>query len=229
MGSIIIYFFRNTRCKAILFSFLLFVPLEKLQSQSFDKIGFMGYFRSGFGLDSKGKSMSAFQAPNAESKYRLGNEAETYLETGFNYLMNSCYNISNNKFGIAVDGNSIYVQIDKGLGTKTELYSSFSDTKSWHTISVTYEGGTLSAILDEQPLSTNEEPLFSLPSSLGLNIAADTNQQNGLSGLVDNILLTDLTNTIAQYPLNTGEGSIAYDLGDSYNGSITNGEWILVT
>ena len=87
LDVIFIEFFKNTRCKAILFSFLLFVPLEKLQSQSFDKIGFMGYFRSGFGLDSKGKSMSAFQAPNAESKYRLGNEAETYLETGFNYLI----------------------------------------------------------------------------------------------------------------------------------------------
>lgn len=71
----------------ILFSYLLLLPLGSLQSQNFENFGFYGYFRSGFGLDSKGKSMSPFQAPNAESKYRLGNEAETYLETAFVYFL----------------------------------------------------------------------------------------------------------------------------------------------
>src|ERR1700719_4714098 len=53
--------------------------IDKLneQVQSFE---FHGYFRSGYGLNSKGGSQVAFQAPGADAKYRLGNEAETYGE-----------------------------------------------------------------------------------------------------------------------------------------------------
>lgn len=47
------------------------------QVQSFE---FHGYFRSGYGLNGKGGSQVAFQAPGADAKYRLGNEAETYGE-----------------------------------------------------------------------------------------------------------------------------------------------------
>jgi hypothetical protein len=46
---------------------------------------FHGYLRSRFGVDSTGKGQQPFIAPLARSKYRLGNEAETYLETTFNY------------------------------------------------------------------------------------------------------------------------------------------------
>ena len=60
--------------------------LVRLQSQldraSLD-FSFSGYLRSGFGSDGKGGSQSAFRAPNAGAAYRLGNEAETYLETTF--------------------------------------------------------------------------------------------------------------------------------------------------
>src|SRR5262249_28627808 len=41
---------------------------------------FHGYFRSGYGINSKGGQQVAFQAPGADAKYRLGNEAETYGE-----------------------------------------------------------------------------------------------------------------------------------------------------
>jgi maltoporin len=53
--------------------------IEKLQEQvrSFE---FHGYFRSGYGLNSEGGEQIAFQAPGADAKYRLGNEAETYGE-----------------------------------------------------------------------------------------------------------------------------------------------------
>ena len=53
--------------------------IEKLQEQvqSFE---FHGYFRSGYGLNSDGGQQVAFQAPGADAKYRLGNEAETYGE-----------------------------------------------------------------------------------------------------------------------------------------------------
>ena len=47
------------------------------QVQSFE---FHGYFRSGYGLNSQGGQQVAFQAPGADAKYRLGNEAETYGE-----------------------------------------------------------------------------------------------------------------------------------------------------
>jgi maltoporin len=44
---------------------------------------FHGYFRSGYGLNSEGGQQVAFQAPGADAKYRLGNEAETYGELIF--------------------------------------------------------------------------------------------------------------------------------------------------
>src|SRR4051812_7620174 len=40
---------------------------------------FHGYLRSGFGVDNTGKGQQPFIAPLAGSRYRLGNEAETYL------------------------------------------------------------------------------------------------------------------------------------------------------
>lgn len=43
---------------------------------------FHGYVRSGFGINAKGGDQDAFQAPGAYSKYRLGNETETYGELG---------------------------------------------------------------------------------------------------------------------------------------------------
>src|ERR1700688_2063487 len=53
--------------------------ISKLQEQ-LGAFEFHGYFRSGYGLNSKGGSQVAFQAPGADAKYRLGNEAETYGE-----------------------------------------------------------------------------------------------------------------------------------------------------
>lgn len=58
------------------------VKIEGLEQQvkSFE---FHGYFRSGFGGNSRGGQQVAFQAPGAGAKYRLGNEAETYGELIF--------------------------------------------------------------------------------------------------------------------------------------------------
>jgi maltoporin len=44
---------------------------------------FHGYFRAGLGVNGSGDPMEAFKAPNAGAKYRLGNEAETYVEATF--------------------------------------------------------------------------------------------------------------------------------------------------
>jgi len=56
--------------------------IKKLEEQmrSFE---FHGYLRSGYGLNSRGGQQVAFQAPGADAKYRLGNEAETYAELIF--------------------------------------------------------------------------------------------------------------------------------------------------
>src|SRR5882762_2579432 len=58
------------------------LKIAKLQAQvsSFE---FHGYFRSGYGLNSVGGQQVAFEAPGADAKYRLGNEAETYAELIF--------------------------------------------------------------------------------------------------------------------------------------------------
>ena len=53
--------------------------IESLQQQV-QAFEFHGYFRSGYGLNSKGGGQVAFQAPGADAKYRLGNETETYGE-----------------------------------------------------------------------------------------------------------------------------------------------------
>jgi len=56
--------------------------IRKLEEQvkSFE---FHGYFRSGYGVNSRGGQQVAFQAPGADAKFRLGNEAETYSELIF--------------------------------------------------------------------------------------------------------------------------------------------------
>ena len=62
--------------------------IEKLEAQS-KAFEFHGYLRSGYGLNSRGGQQVAFQAPGADAKYRLGNEAETYAELIFvNNLVN---------------------------------------------------------------------------------------------------------------------------------------------
>jgi maltoporin len=52
----------------------------KEQVRSFE---FHGYFRSGYALNGRGGQQVAFEAPGADAKYRLGNEAETYAELIF--------------------------------------------------------------------------------------------------------------------------------------------------
>jgi maltoporin len=56
--------------------------IKKLEEQV-KAFEFHGYLRSGYGLNSRGGQQVAFQAPGADAKYRLGNEAETYGELIF--------------------------------------------------------------------------------------------------------------------------------------------------
>ncbi len=55
------------------------------RSQDTTGFTFGGYMRSGFGVDGQGGPHDIFQAPGSEAKYRLGNEAEAYIEALFRY------------------------------------------------------------------------------------------------------------------------------------------------
>lgn len=58
--------------------------------------------------------------------------------------------------------------------TSRNFFISFSDTESCHTLSVINNRDSLSTSLDEEPISTNEEPQFQLPEYLGFKIASHT-------------------------------------------------------
>lgn len=150
---------------------------------------------------------------------------ERFPDSGFAYLMNSCLNIDSNKIGVAIDGSDLYVQLIHGEGNATDLFIPFTDTQSWHTLAISYDRGALSATLDAASLTLIDGPILTQPGSVGFKIASDTAQANGLRGSVDNILITDLNDPIAQYPLSTGSGNIAFDSVGSYDGSISHGEW----
>jgi hypothetical protein len=147
--------------------------------------------------------------------------------TGVSFLMNSCLDKSNNQIGIAISNNTLFVQVNKGTGNVTEFYIPFDDDRYWHTIILTNDRGNLSAYLDDSPMLFNSAPSFNLPPNLGFRIASSTAGNQFLTGLVDNILITNITAPIAQYPLNEGTGTTAYDTIGSNNGTITSGTWLL--
>jgi maltoporin len=62
---------------------VLFKTPEYLPNYITKGLEYHGYFRSGYGVNSRGGKMQAFQAPDALAKYRLGNEQETYIESIF--------------------------------------------------------------------------------------------------------------------------------------------------
>ncbi|MEN8202735.1 MAG: carbohydrate porin [Bacteroidota bacterium] len=64
---------------------ILLIEPAKVMAQDSTYFGFEGYMRSGFGVDGKGGPHDVFKAPDSEAKYRLGNEAEAYVEALFKY------------------------------------------------------------------------------------------------------------------------------------------------
>jgi len=90
--------------------------IEKLneQVQSFE---FHGYFRSGYGLNSKGGSQVAFQAPGADAKYRLGNEAETYGEFIF----------VNNWLNPEQNADKAWIKTEVMIEANTSNYASYAN------------------------------------------------------------------------------------------------------
>jgi len=87
--------------------------LEK-ELKSFE---FHGYFRSGFGLNSRGGQQVAFQAPGAGAKFRLGNEAETYGELIF----------VNNWLNPAGDSNKTWLKSEAMVEANTTSSASYAN------------------------------------------------------------------------------------------------------
>jgi len=148
-----------------------------------------------------------------------------FPSSGYAWLWNSCFDTSNNMIGTAVNGTNLYVQIDKGSGDKSELMIPFTEANKWFQLSVKMDRDVFSSTLNSEPLVINNEPRLHLPDTFGFKIASNTALLESLDGSVDNILLTDLRNPIAQYPLITGEGTTAQDVISHYDGTILNGEW----
>jgi maltoporin len=84
------------------------------QVQSFE---FHGYFRSGYGLNSAGGQQVAFQAPGADAKYRLGNEAETYGEFIF----------VNNWLNPEQNADKAWLKTEVMIEANTSNYASYSN------------------------------------------------------------------------------------------------------
>lgn len=59
----------------------LMVAALAMAATSASAVDFHGYFRSGIGGSGSGGQQQCFQAPNADYKFRLGNECQTYIET----------------------------------------------------------------------------------------------------------------------------------------------------
>jgi maltoporin len=80
--------------------------------ENFVELG--GYFRSGYGRSGEGGPMVAFQAPGAASKYRLGNEAETYGELilSKSFYLPGVFDLEGGeRTGAALDGPIARVQL----------------------------------------------------------------------------------------------------------------------
>ncbi len=83
---------------------------------------FHGYFRAGLGVNGDGDAMEAFKAPGAESKYRLGNEAETYIEAAFQQNFTSPR--------LRADGVDIFTKLTFAYFTPTVDNNDFNTTTS---------------------------------------------------------------------------------------------------
>lgn len=122
--------------------------IEGLQQQV-GAFEFHGYFRSGYGLNSKGGQQVAFQAPGAGAKFRLGNETETYSELIF---VNNWLNPDRNsdkawlKTEVMIEANTTnsasFANFDNGIGNDQfrlreafvragNLFESQPDAKFW--------------------------------------------------------------------------------------------------
>lgn len=115
-------------------------------STGFDprKFTYYGYMRAGYGVDGDGTSQTRFIAPGAGAAYRLGNENDTYMETGFSW-----YNVDEEEDDPAVFGTHFllaYLSRDKNTFIALEGDSG--------TVSLREAYATVRNVNPEQPNAT---------------------------------------------------------------------------
>jgi maltoporin len=95
--------------------------VRELQQQV-KQFEFHGYLRSGEGLNGEGGQMVGFQAPGANAKYRMGNEADTYAEMIF----------VNNWINPNHDPDKAWMKTEVLVEANTTQSSNFSSTDQFH-------------------------------------------------------------------------------------------------
>ena len=115
-------------------------------STGFDtnKFDYYGYMRAGYGVDEDGTKQTRFQAPGAGVAYRLGNEVDTYMETGFSY-----YHVKDEEEDPPIFGTHFmlaYSTLDKNTGINLEGDSG--------TVSLRQAYATARNLIADQPEAT---------------------------------------------------------------------------
>ena len=99
---------------------------------------YFGYVRAGYGVDEDGTSQTRFKAPGAGAAYRLGNETDTYMETGFSWYHADREKANSPVFGThfmlaysTLDKNTgIALEGDSGAVSLRQVYASASNVMS---------------------------------------------------------------------------------------------------
>ena len=87
-------------------------------------VDFHGYLRDGAGTNSKSGAQTCFQAPGAGSKYRLGNECETYGELQFDQ------NVYDGKDGVKFDYEVMMAYVSHQTNG-TDTFQSLQGGNDW--------------------------------------------------------------------------------------------------
>jgi maltoporin len=102
---------------------------------------FDGYVRAGIGANIRGGDADAFQAPGAPSKFRLGNEVETYGELGFtanwvNPEHNEAWFLTKVKLAVVAPRDSTFdtlnaIAIREAYGEAGHVWDAHPETTFW--------------------------------------------------------------------------------------------------
>ncbi|HEX6765863.1 MAG TPA: carbohydrate porin, partial [Polyangiaceae bacterium] len=98
------------------------IVIERAEQVLSNFVDLGGYFRSGYGRTGAGGPMVAFQAPGAGSKYRLGNEPETYGELiiSKNYYLPGTFGLDQRRPDGSLKGPIAHAQV------RLSFYNPFS-------------------------------------------------------------------------------------------------------
>jgi maltoporin len=104
---------------------------ERMETVLRNYVDITGYFRAGYGRDDEGGPQTAFQAPGALAKGRLGNEAENYGELIFskNFYLPGAFSLSRNPAGGASSEPIASVQVRLSMYNPYQNYAVSNGTQ----------------------------------------------------------------------------------------------------